>query len=264
MYSKLLSFLFPTLAILFFFTCNNSLQAPLQAQQINPKDWVEVELSDEQEGTFSLKEGDIFIDENWNIISAKEYGDQFRYHLHSKGLYKKGETQAFKIDPIRDRYRLAPLIRLGKSLDKVFDFIGQPLPIDQLTDIKGNSYNKTALEGKILVFSFWFKGCAPCEKEMPELNALVDHYQNKNVLFFGLGLDNIETIQNFLTKESFKFIQIPEQGSLAKTMQLPGYPTNFIVDPKGSIQFLTVGGQVKGVMGKILEENIESLLNKVY
>ena len=63
---------------------------------------------------------------------------------------------------------------LKKVTGKVFwvysKNISKELPPFQIADIDGNKYNQESLRGKVVVFNFWGIQCAPCKKEIPQLN----------------------------------------------------------------------------------------------
>ena len=61
--------------------------------------------------------------------------------------------------------------------------------------IKLNDY-----KGNLVMLNFWATWCAPCKKEMPSLDSLVDNPKLDNLKIFpiNVGKDNIKNSKNFL------------------------------------------------------------------
>ncbi|MGJ8546604.1 MAG: TlpA disulfide reductase family protein [Sulfitobacter sp.] len=105
-----------------------------------------------------------------------------------------------------------------------------------LEDGKG----KTSLaewQGKYVLVNFWATWCAPCRKEMPQLNALQkefggDHFE---VLTIATGRNSPEGIVAFFAEagvDSLPRHQDPKQA-LASQMGIFGLPISVLLDPKG-------------------------------
>lgn len=114
---------------------------------------------------------------------------------------------------------------------------GKELPGFELTDLQGNIYNKEVLEGKTLALKTWFINCKPCIEEMPQLNALVESYEdNDDIVFLSLALDPEEKLAEFLSKKEFKYAVVPNQKAFIEdTLGFSIYPTHVIVAPSGKI-----------------------------
>ena len=73
------------------------------------------------------------------------------------------------------------------------------------TDLEGTTFTLDELKGKVVVINFWFVACKPCVEEIPELNELVEKYEEKDVVFLGFALDNEKRLNSFLEKTPFKY-----------------------------------------------------------
>ena len=78
----------------------------------------------------------------------------------------------------------------------------------QLTDIRGKQYNFELLKSNVIILNFWFAACMPCIAEMPELNKLVEEWNEKNVIFLAISLNSKEEIEKFLEKREFNYKNI--------------------------------------------------------
>ena len=115
--------------------------------------------------------------------------------------------------------------------------LGVPLPEFEMSDMGSNLIRTKDLKGKVNVINFWFKGCAPCVAEIPNLNTLVVKYKNKEVNFLAVSKDSTNEIVSFLKKHPFDFTIIPNGNDLfRKKFQLMwGMPFTIITDKKNVI-----------------------------
>lgn len=129
-----------------------------------------------------------------------------------------------------------------------------------VTDINGKNYELDSLKGKIVVLNFWFVACAPCRKEIPELNELVQKYQNEEVVFLALAKDDKESLAKFLEKKEFLYKIIPNSDSVIEKYKIRSFPTHIIIDEKSKITYVNDGYSATTVSS--LEKEIERLLEK--
>lgn len=108
----------------------------------------------------------------------------------------------------------------------------------KLTDILGKQYTSETLAGKMIFLNFWFTKCAPCVKEMPDLNKLKEKYANENVVFFAITYDKIELVEKFLNRQRLDFTVIPNDRKTIDTFGINFYPTNVLLDQKGKVLFV--------------------------
>lgn len=121
---------------------------------------------------------------------------------------------------------------------KYLELKGKPVPTFHFTDIDGKVYTPENTKGKILLFKCWFIGCTACVAEMPDLNRLVEKYQDrKDILFISLAIDSKTELQQFLTKVKFDYATVPKQEKyMAEKLNVVAYPTHFIIDKQGILQ----------------------------
>lgn len=91
--------------------------------------------------------------------------------------------------------------------------------------------------GKYVLLNFWATWCAPCRKEMPQLDALQKEFGGDTfqVLTIATGRNTPEGITRFFTEagiDSLPRHQDPKQA-LASQMGIFGLPISVIMDPEG-------------------------------
>ena len=122
---------------------------------------------------------------------------------------------------------------------------GKEMPLLSLKTISGEKIETKDLKGKVIVINLWFTSCHPCIAELPALNKLVKEYKNKNVVFLGLSTDTKEMLdRDFFPNYKFDFKIISGAGDKVEKIGHTGFPTTYIIDPKGKVIDAWVGGSV--------------------
>ncbi len=128
----------------------------------------------------------------------------------------------------------------NESLTSLKHFIMESteFPKFDFTDLNGNHYNNKNTKGKTIVLKTWFINCVACVKEFPELNELVEKYENRNdIIFLSLALDSKLELDEFLQKKFFEYKVVSNQREfIDKTLNLQIYPTHIIIDKNGTIK----------------------------
>jgi len=116
-----------------------------------------------------------------------------------------------------------------------FKMEGKPIPKFSFSDVNGVKYSSDETKGKIVLFKCWFIKCVACVEEMPELNELVQKYNNrKDILFVSLAIDDQKALQDFLLKTKFDYAVVPDQERyMAEKLKVRQYPTHFLIDKNG-------------------------------
>ncbi len=113
---------------------------------------------------------------------------------------------------------------------------GDALPEVVLRDTAGNDVALADLEGQPLVINFWYSGCVPCKKEMPELGAAAEHLDGQ-VTFVGVNLaDSAGVAQEFADDHGAGYLQLLDpNGELASEVGVNVQPTTLFVTADGVI-----------------------------
>jgi peroxiredoxin len=151
---------------------------------------------------------------------------------------------------------------------------GQTAPPFALPAMDGTEYNLDAMRGKIVVVNLWGTFCPPCITEMPELNALVEKYKDKEVVFLAPAPDDKSALEGFLQKHPFNYRVLPNAftviGKYAphkksdEPQKKGGFmmilPTHLVIDQTGLVTYHEWGFR-KDTAEKLSGE-IERLLTK--
>ena len=72
--------------------------------------------------------------------------------------------------------------------------IGQPAPALVLHTLDGQSISTRALQGKVIIITFWATWCAPCREELPLLSAYAARHAKDGLVVLGFSLDEADTL----------------------------------------------------------------------
>ena len=115
----------------------------------------------------------------------------------------------------------------GISADETFDY--------QLRDMEGRLYKVSDYRGKWLIINFWATWCAPCLKEMPELERF--YQQNRETAqVWGISFEDSDkaTIRAYVERLGITFpILGYGQDPMTGYGEVNVLPTTFIIGPDG-------------------------------
>lgn len=184
-------------------------------------------------------------------IAGPDYG----YELYADN---KGALSAIVLVELPAAQRDARLAQMMKRADTTGDKKGTAAPSFIAKNMNSDRLDLNEMKGSIVVLNFWFIGCKPCQVEIPELNELVEKYKNQNVKFVAFALDDKAAIEKFLNRKAFHYDIVPSARNVAQTYRVSSYPSHFVLDKEGNIQFFQAG--YNGVLSKIIDKKIEELL----
>lgn len=126
----------------------------------------------------------------------------------------------------------------GPQLDKFITHAARkPLPELQVQSADGTKMRVGDVEGRLVLVNFWATWCAPCRKEMPQLDALAARYRDKEATIITLSVDRSgaakgEKFLNDLAVKHVTRLYDPSYKS-ARAVALIGLPTTLLLDEEG-------------------------------
>jgi thiol-disulfide isomerase/thioredoxin len=83
---------------------------------------------------------------------------------------------------------------------------GEPVPGMTLADANGGAVSiPRAWAGKPTLVNLWATWCAPCLKEMPELQAFAREQGSTGVQVVGIALDDVAAVREFLGQHAIRY-----------------------------------------------------------
>jgi len=139
-----------------------------------------------------------------------------------------------------------------------FSVLEGPAPDFSLTGFEGETLTLSELRGQVVVINFWASWCIPCRTETPYLERVWREYQDKDVMFIGVDIqDTLKDAQAFLDEFDVTYFTGPDFGSeIARAYNVQGLPQTFIINKNGDIDAVFVGE----VFPPELESKLDELL----
>jgi len=120
---------------------------------------------------------------------------------------------------------------------------GQTAPDFLLTTIDGEETRLSDYRGQRVIVNFWATWCPPCRAEMPDFQEL---YESEDVEILAVNLteseQGMESVQNFIDELALTFpIPMDENTIVSQMYEVQAYPTSYMIDSEGKIQFVARG-----------------------
>lgn len=125
-----------------------------------------------------------------------------------------------------------------------------------LKDLDGNTVKLSDYRGKIVILNFWAVWCKYCKLEMPDLNELDKELKKGNdaVILAVDVQESADTVEKYLTSNDIGLkALLDEDGSVAQSYGVSGYPTTFAINPDGSVYTYISGQTDKETLQKIID-----------
>ena len=135
--------------------------------------------------------------------------------------------------------------------------IGSLLPSFSTADLYGHKLDSKNLANKVVLIDFWGTWCAPCRKEMPGYQKLLDRYGSQGFAVIGFKVDVMAD-----TEDPIRFVQqlgvhypiaLGSEEIRNKFGELQGLPTTLIYDRKGILRNKIIGFEYTSTIEKILK-----------
>lgn len=151
----------------------------------------------------------------------------------------------------RKRAAPADVPASGAAGDPIAALLTMPLP-----DLSGATHTLAAWKGQPMVVNFWATWCAPCVREMPELDAL--QKKHPKVRFVGIGVDTADNIRKFGEKVSVSYpLWVIGAGAIDTLRSLGnpagGLPFTLVFNADGSIN--------RKILGEVQVDDLEKTIS---
>ncbi|ASK64034.1 alkyl hydroperoxide reductase [Virgibacillus phasianinus] len=143
-----------------------------------------------------------------------------------------------------------------KESDQVGLERGEIAPDFKLQTLNGETVQLSDYRGKRVLINFWATWCPPCRAEIPDLQKL---YENKDVAILAVNMTGSEKSKGAVTEFAKKYgmtfpVLLDENADVTTTYQVRAYPTSYMIDSEGRIQFIALGAMNYELMTQQLEK----------
>jgi peroxiredoxin len=165
-------------------------------------------------------------------------------------------------DAIKGSFKDNPAVqRFIKAMDAIKPVaIGHKAPDFSTVSLDGKPVKLSDYKGKYVLIDFWASWCAPCRAENPNVVKQYSIYKSKglNILSISLDVDKGKW-QQAIQQDKLNWTHASDlknfQGPTEVLYQINAIPSNFMIDPQGTIV-------AKNITGGDLEEFLNKTFNK--
>ncbi len=118
-----------------------------------------------------------------------------------------------------------------------------PAPEFVLPLLGGGEVELAKLRGKTVILDFWATWCAPCEVQMPILDALWREQGDGRLMVVGISVDTDPpaTVARWVEERGIGYPIAVGDQELAMRYGILGFPSLVFIDPEGRIQLRHTG-----------------------
>lgn len=127
--------------------------------------------------------------------------------------------------------------------------------------LQGEKITTGDLRGKVVLVNFWATDCVTCVREMPDIVATYNKYQEQGFETIAVAMkhDPPNYVLNYTEKNKLPFkVALDPVGDLAKAFgEVKLTPTTFIIDKQGKLVMRILGEPDFAKLHALLEEKLK-------
>lgn len=145
---------------------------------------------------------------------------------------------------IYDTYYMKLLIE-RRDLSKRTD-VGMVAPSFSLPDSLGAKHSIEDFRGSYVLIDFWASWCAPCRKEIPNLEKVFEAYKDKGLKMISISCDKKEKDwMGALKKEAMPWLQVrDDESTVGDSYNVLFIPQIMLISPEGVILAKSLRGEL--------------------
>lgn len=130
-------------------------------------------------------------------------------------------------------------------------------PAFVLKGIDGKQHSLGDYKNKWLVIDFWGTWCAPCRKEMPEINSFnaeLNAGKFPGINFLSIACNDTEAkVNSYFAENKFNIPAVMSDNQVQKNYNVKSYPSKIVVAPNGKMLELKSGMEWQTLLKKFSE-----------
>jgi cytochrome c biogenesis protein CcmG/thiol:disulfide interchange protein DsbE len=132
--------------------------------------------------------------------------------------------------------------------------IGSPAPALIATRLDGETFDLSAMKGKVVIINFWASWCPSCQAEMSTFRRAYTHYHKHGLEVIGISMDKPRLREGIkmLTQEYFFPAAMWSDVKLNGFAPPRALPTTYIIDANGIVRIITNDSITSSVIENII------------
>jgi len=126
------------------------------------------------------------------------------------------------------------------------------LPSFKRPTLQGGTFDSSSATGHLLVIDFFADYCRPCQRKLPELEAL--HRKRPELSIVGVSLDETgDAALKSVRRHHLTFPVVHDSNNvLAGRMRVTELPVSFVVDGQGRIRWVGGADQPEDALARVV------------
>lgn len=237
------------------------------------------------------KENDILANNNklWNKVFEKadkndaEKSKEIPYDEYLKALLEKSKDDLSEDETNKLKKDIDEIKKIEKEISKLKNKkdgsnsvkeeskSSEKFPAFKAKTLDGEDIsNDVFKDKKVTLVNFWFNGCAPCVRELPELQKLNDEIEKNGGQVIGVNTEAIEgdddaikEAKDILKKQNIKYknISLDPSSDLGEYAgKIMSFPTSILIDKDGNIIGEPIVG---GIDSEKIMKDVKDRIDKI-
>jgi thiol-disulfide isomerase/thioredoxin len=126
---------------------------------------------------------------------------------------------------------------VGEMQNFTLHKVPQPVADIGFRNENGREMSLAGFRGRVVLLNLWATWCAPCRREMPDIDALQAKYGGDKFIVVALSQDRkgVQAVRDFYREIGVKNLQvfIDQKARTARKLRAPGLPTTLLLSAGG-------------------------------
>ena len=124
-----------------------------------------------------------------------------------------------------------------------------------LTDLHGKTWTLKDLRGEVVLVNFWATWCPPCQKEMPDLEALYKQFHHQHLVILAISDEEADKVLPFIAERKITYPILLDPGRKVNNLfQVEGIPKSFIYNRDGKLVAQSIDMRTRGQFMEMLAQ----------
>ncbi len=103
-----------------------------------------------------------------------------------------------------------------------------------LTDVEGRIWRLKSLRGKLVLVNFWETWCPPCQREVPDLDALYRRFRERGLVVLAITGEESPKVKLAVAQRKIGYpVLLDPGGKVRELFRIDGFPESFVYDRQG-------------------------------